>query len=498
MRRISWILLICLMALATSIWGCDTNDSQGPDTGIAAPTDAGADTDSPTDTDGITDADANADTDGEMDSGMDAEEDAHSSGDATFDAGDSCVDVVCGENATCSEGICVCEDEFDGDPTEGCVPIEAPDPQFADLEIGARYHSLEGSPSVFMATFINDYHLDDNRDRAIDQMQEMVDSGINLIHLTIWPAGGPPHSWGSQFPLSEQELDNVEDFVRDVRELRSATTGIAPQLHISLLDGGDSQFKTVQENDVFPIAGGGHRDGAEFLDTWRQLIDDLLGRVGPILHDDGSPVVQRMYLGGELMLYEDGSSPYDGPAGWTLQWFLTNIFPHFWDACEAADITPSTYFFAWPVVVSQIFDGSWLDIVASTLTWWQENLPAHVPDRLDISIYTGDHNIPDYTDDQRQRILAAASGLDALVVDIFGPQGVDYAIVEAHYYDVEEDHPAVREEAFGTYRDMMDPTHPDHHPRFRGVHFWPYPYSIDGGPNENGAAPPFDVEALIP
>ncbi len=411
---------------------------------------------------------------------------------------DACAGVTCGDNASCVEGACVCDEGFEGDPQTGCEPAGPPPPVFSDLEIGVRYHSLVGSPSLFGATFINDYHLGDNRVTAIGQMQEMVDQGATLIHLTIWPAGGPPSSWGSHFPLSEQELDNLADFVSDVRDVRSESTGIAPRLHISLLDGGDSQFKTVEENDVFPIAAGGSRDGTEFLAAWRKTIDDLIDRVSPIRYVDDTPVVQRIYLGGELMLHENGSSPYDGAAGWVLQWFLTNTFPHFWDACEAAGIEPSTYFFAWPIVAEKIFDGSWLDIVESTLTWWQNNLADYVPDRLDISVYTGDHSIPDYTADQRLRILATAAALDDLTTRVFGPAGRDYAFVEAHYYHVEADHPNVRQEAFGTYRDMMDPGHADHHPRFRGVHFWPYPYSILGGPNVNGAAPPFDIELLVP
>ncbi len=481
MRFQSWLILF-LLAMTTGFWSCETNDPT-PDTGLV---DASAEPDA-TEPD-TTEPDAT-----EPDA---TEPDATTEPDA--DPQDPCAAIFCGETAVCQEGVCVCREGFEEDPVDGCVPVATPDPLFASHEIGVRYHSLEGSPAVFQATFLNDYHVGTNRADAIDQMQEMVDSGITLIHLTIWPAGAPPHSWGSHFPLSTQELDNLEAFVEDVGALRSADTGVAPMLHISLLDGGDSQFKTVQQNDVFPIAGGGHRDGTQFLATWRQLIDDVVDRVGDIRHDDDSPVVQRMYLGGELMLREDGSSPYDGPAGWTLQWFLTNTFPHFWDSLEAVEIVPSTYFFAWPVVASQIFDGSWLDIVASTLTWWQANLPGRVPDRLDISVYTGDHSVPDYTAQQRQRILAAAAGIDDLMVDLFGPQGMDYAFVEVHYYDVEEDHPEVRAEAFGTYRDMMDPDHPEHRPRFRGVHFWPYPYSIQGGLNENGAAPPFDIDALLP
>jgi hypothetical protein len=88
--------------------------------------------------------------------------------------------------------------------------------------------------------------------------------------------------------------------------------------------------------------------------------------------------------------------------------------------------------------------------------------------------------------------------MDALMTQVFGPGGRDYAFVEAHYYHVETDHPAVRKEAFNTYRDMMDPGHADYHPRFRGVHVWPFPYSIKGGPNENGAAPPFDFSEMVP
>jgi len=198
-----------------------------------------------------------------------------------------------------------------------------------------------------------------------------------------------------------------------------------------------------------------------------------------------------------LMLHANGSSPYDGPAGWILQWFLTNMVPELWSACTSAGILPNTYFFAWPIQANKILDGTWLDIVATTMQWWASALPAYLPDRIDMSVYTGDHSIPDYTSDQRIRILATANQMDALMGQFFGPSGRDYAFVEAHYYHVEKDHPAVRKEAFNTYRDMMNPSHEDHHPLFRGVHVWPFPYSIKGGPNENGAAPPFDFSELV-
>jgi len=405
------------------------------------------------------------------------------------------------EEAALDVLVDVVPDVLGDGPQEGPVDAEpdAPDiPVFADYEIGVRYHSLVGAPDAFGAKFINDYHVGSNRSTAVSQMQDMVDQGVTVIHTTIWPAGGPPASWGSHFPLSQQELDNLAMFVQDVRDIRSATDGHAPRLYLSLLDGGDSQFKTVEVNNVFPIAAGGSRDGSAFLEAWRQTIQSIVDAVDPIRHGDGTPVLQRIYLGGEIMLHADGSSPYDGAAGWVLQWFLTNIVPDFFASCQAAGIVPNTYLFAWPIQANKILDGTWLDITDSTMQWWQSALPAYMPERIDISAYTGDHSIPDYTADQRQRILATADRMDDLMVQFFGASGREYAFVEAHYYQVEADHPAVRQEAFETYRDMMDPAHADYHPWFRGVHVWPYPYSIQGGPNVNGAAPPFDLGAMMP
>ncbi len=433
--------------------------------------------------DAESDADADADSDADSDSDADADSDADSDADGGDAALPSCTDGV--RNGA-EEGVDC------GGPCPSCVPV------FADHEVGVRYHSLVGAPDAFGATFVNDYHLGDNRAIAVGQMQAMVDGGVSVIHLTIWPAGGPPASWGSHFPLSGQEIANLASFVADVRGLRSATTGNAPRLHLSLLDAGDSGYKTQQVNDVFPIAAGGSRDGGQFLEAWRQTIRDIVDAVEPIRHGDGTPVLERIYLGGEVVLREDGSSPYDGPAGWVLQWTLVNLFPDFWDACRDAGIEPSTYLFASPIVTRRILDGSWLEAVESTLRWWAAALPDHQPDRVDVSVYTGDHSVPDYTADQRERILVTADGLDRLTTRLFGPAGRDYAFVEAHYYCVEADHPDAREEAFGTYRDMLDPGHPDHHPRFRGTHVWPYPYSIGGGPNVNGAAPPFDLSAMVP
>jgi hypothetical protein len=412
------------------------------------------------------------------------------SDDTTTDVANDVVDATA---PSCSDGV-QNGSEQGVDCGGTCLPCA---PVFSDREIGIRYHSLVGSPDVFGATFINDYHLGNNRNTAISQMQAMVDQGVTVIHTTIWPAGGPPASWGSHFPLSQQELENLGALVQDVRGIRSAADGHAPRLYLSLLDGGDSQFKTVQVNNVFPIAAGGSRDGGQFLEAWRQTIHDIVDTVGPIRHADGTPVLQRMYLGGEIMLHADGSSPYDGPAGWVLQWFLTHTIPELFSACEAADIVPNTYLFAWPITASKIMDGSWLDITDETMQWWGAALPSYVPERVDISTYTGDHNIPDYTSNQRARILATADAMDQLVNKHFGAAGRPYAFVEAHYYQVEADHPSARQEAFNTYRDMMNPAHPDHHEHFAGVHVWPYPYSIQGGPNENGAAPPFDFSDMV-
>jgi hypothetical protein len=478
MRRLSLLLLF----VAANAIGCGSDSS---DSSHSTPPDAAMQTDA---NDAATpDADADADADAVPDVQPDA------------DSPDAPSDVVAdvapdAPQPTCLDGIQNGSEEgVDcGGPCPPCPPF------FSDEEIGIRYHALQGAPTLFAATFINDYHLGNTRDTAVAQMQAMVDQGVTVIHTTIWPAGGSPSSWGSHFPLSQQELDNLATFVTDVREIRSTVDGHAPRLYLSLLDGSDSQFKTVQVNNVFPIAGGGARTGTQFLEAWSTTIHDIVDTVGPIRHVDGTPVLQRMYLGGEIMLNADGSSPYDGPAGWVLQWFLTNMIPEFFSACEAADIVPNTYLFAWPIQASKILDGSWLDITASTMQWWATALPAYTPDRIDISAYTGDHSIPDYTADQRQRILATASAMDDLVEQFFGPAGRDYTFVEAHYYQVEADHPSVRAEAFATYRDMMDPSQPDHHPHFRGVHVWPYPYSIQGGPNDNGASPPFDFSAMVP
>ena len=90
----------------------------------------------------------------------------------------------------------------------------APQAFDAGYDVGPNYHSTTGN--FANAAFISLYHDPSVRGAVIEQLQTMADTGASIVKTMLWlvgtPPDEPPASWHLSFPLSEQELSNIETY----------------------------------------------------------------------------------------------------------------------------------------------------------------------------------------------------------------------------------------------------------------------------------------------
>ena len=200
-------------------------------------------------------------------------------------------------------------------------------------DVGADYHAY-GTDFVHTA-FITIYHQPTVRQTVRDQLQGMADRGATRISTRIWFVTEPGttsfgETWRATFPMTDQEETNLHVYAQDVAAVQGSG-GNRLRLDLCMLWLGAADYTMGT-----PATGLGWTPitGAVFTNRLNTTTDKLLAAVTGVSRPDGIPVVETIYLNGEVMI---GAKTNE-------DWFMTNQYPRFVSAVTQAGFTPSVYF----------------------------------------------------------------------------------------------------------------------------------------------------------
>lgn len=257
----------------------------------------------------------------------------------------------------------------------------------AGYDVGVDYHSI--GTNFTDSTFIKQYHLPTIRSVVLTHLQGMANSGATFIFLHIWLVAQPntatDQNWKTTFPMSDQEMSNLNQFSKDVASIRSTIDHHPLFLDICLLWLGSADYQMGS-----PQTGLGYDrlSANEFTLRVFKTMDKVVQAVSNIKRSDGILVVQTIYLDGEVMI---GAKP-------NQQWFLSTHYPRFVQIVSAAGFTPSIYFLA-DAEEDHVLQDDYIDATFPALNghrsmYWiyrslyfltTNQLP--VPPRIDFSCY---------------------------------------------------------------------------------------------------------------
>jgi len=215
----------------------------------------------------------------------------------------------------------------------------------------------------------------------------------------------------------------------------------------------------------------------EFTLRVEQTTDKLLNAVTNVLRPDGVPVVDTIYMEGEVMIGAKANQ----------DWFLINHYPRFVSRVGAAGFKPAVYFIA-AASEAEVLDNAFVDITYPALNghrpmfWIYRSLffmaqqSMYIPTQIDFSCYITNTGTPFST--LLTRILDDA---DATLPGLGAPQL--YGAAET-YYLVD---PAQRRQLGLAFASAAAAN-----PRFQQVSFW------TGGTPGVDAAYPFAIEDYYP
>ncbi len=365
---------------------------------------------------------------------------------------------------------------------------------YADLayEVGVNYHSF--SSAYNQGNILTQYHSPSVRSLVKSQLNEMINNGASIIKFNIWHTSisssssqpGRPH-----FPLSSQEIFNLNLFAQDVAAIR-ANDGRRLKLDLSLGWQGSAGYTHKYDS---PSTGLGSSQilGSEFITRAKQSINSIVDAVKNVYRPDGRLVVDRIYLEGEVMPAITSEitnlEAIDGKKN--QDWFLLNLYPYFVNRVISANIEPSLYFLVNNPNENNVFDYAWQDplysahnvkktmysVYRAILFLKTNNLK--IPKRIDFSLYP-------------QRVSASYTSMIDKILDD-ADVSLQHLGAASSYYAAESQYPlsnSDREalgEGFGNNRNPNS--------RLKGVSFWTTP---DGGGPGVDVGPPFEVEDYWP
>ncbi len=369
------------------------------------------------------------------------------------------------------------------DPTKSAtlqVPVVIPVGHPAGYEVGVDYHAT-GADFQHTA-LIMIYDQPGVRDTVRAQLQGMADRGATVIFTRIWMVTNPGEtdfgeSWRTHFPLTDQEQANLHTYAQDVAAIRGSG-GNRLRLWICFLWLGSSDYTMGS-----PATGLTYLNmsASEFTSRVEATTDKVLGAVQGVMRPDGVPVVDRMYLDGEVMIGAKANQ----------DWFLTTHYARFLSRVSAAGFHPTLYFI---VADSQaaLLDNNFMDATYPVLNqhrsmFWMyrslkfmvdQGLP--VPDRIDFSFYVQDPAGAPFA-----TILARVlDDADAVLPTLGAPPS--YFLAETHYFTDATQRRALGQAIAGEAVRA---------PRMKGVCFWTTP---DGGGGGINIVFPFAIEDYFP
>ena len=258
-------------------------------------------------------------------------------------------------------------------------------------EIGVDYHAI--ASNFTESVFLTGYHLPIVRSVVLDQLQGMADSGATFVSLRIWfvaqPGAVVNPNWQATFPMSDQEMANLHQYAQDVSQIQSTKDGHGLHLDVGLLWLGAADYTIGSPADGL---GYFHLSASEFTSRVEKSIQNVLQAVSNIKHRYGSPLVQTIYLEGEVMIGAKANQ----------DWFLLSHYPRFLQLVSAAGFTPSIYFLV-EALEDYILQADYIDAEFPALNghrsmYWiyrslhflnSRQLP--LPTRIDFSCYIDRH-----------------------------------------------------------------------------------------------------------
>ncbi len=347
-------------------------------------------------------------------------------------------------------------------------------------DVGVDYHAI--SPDFTKTSFLTIYHQPEIRAEVRRQISNMAERGATVISTRIWlvvSPGRPDHgeTWRAHFPLSEQEAKNLRQYAQDVAAV-STSRGTSLRLDLCFLWLGSARY-----SDGTPETGLGSMNlpAEEFTRRVRLSVDRLIDAVKDIRGKDGTLVVHRLYLDGEVNTF--GRKNQD--------WFLIQHYPDFVTRVKAAGFEPSLYFIV-VQTAEKAMDNAYRDShypalhgrrpmfhVYRTLKFMVDHqLP--IPSRIDFSCYFTANE--QWSESQvLTRILDDA---DAALADlgIHAP----YGFAETYYYPDPIKRRALGQ-ALAKELEKGD--------RLQLVTFWTTPNSAE---KRDGSGWPFEIEDYLP
>ena len=248
------------------------------------------------------------------------------------------------------------------------------------FSVGPNYHATTGD---FYTGFVRRYNTGSIRSTVLAQLQEMANSGTTVIKTTLWHVGPPAEDWHLSLPLADQELANIEQYVRDVASIRRPDGGHL-DLQIAMAYIGCVDYVNGSASTTI----GCNLPWATFISQAKTSIANLTARIGPITRADGQKAVERLYMELEVMI---GPKPNQDR-------FMLDLYPFFLEKTSQAGLKGSVYFLA-VGEEEHVFDDAFVDFEYpilnrhKSLFWvyrsidWMRTMGLPLPDRLDFSFY---------------------------------------------------------------------------------------------------------------
>ncbi len=357
----------------------------------------------------------------------------------------------------------------------GVVP-QGQEPRYS---AGVDYHA-HGADFLHTA-FVTIYDQPGVRPTVRAQLQGMADRGATTISTRIWFVTEPGttsfgETWRATFPMTDQEQSNLRTFAGDVASVQGSA-GNRLRLDICFLWLGAADYTMGS-----PSTGLGYFSisGAEFTSRLQTTTDKVLAAVSGVNRPDGVPVVNIIYLNGEVMV---GYKPNE-------DWFMTTHYPRFLSVVTHAGFTPAVYFI---VADSQdhVLQDDYVDadypilnnhrsmfFVYRTMRFMVDHgLP--LPGRIDFSYY-----VPSVGATYPQLLGRVLDDADATLPSLGAARS--YAAAETYYF---QDAAQRHEHGQAFAAEAMADT------RLKSVTFWTTP---NGGGDGVNVAYPFVIEDYLP
>lgn len=215
-------------------------------------------------------------------------------------------------------------------------------------EIGINYHAH--TADFKNSVFLPQYHKESTRDTVISQLKIMKEEGVDSIFTHIFI--GAPQSAGKTmhkknkylitFPPNVQDLNNLQNYISDVKELNMT-------LDLGFLWLGQADFDVgcIDPDDDGKDRGCDYENIGHGKINPTKFLEYATDTVNSVFNIKNISYVRNFYFDGEVLYHPD---PENIPIGQYRRkrknenWFFENIYPIFATSALANDINPMLYF----------------------------------------------------------------------------------------------------------------------------------------------------------